>query len=283
VPGPPRVVVVTRPTEFESLLERHGTADQAAFFLKTRGRDLHAVRRRHERLERTLNGVSQSIPLDWRRTSVKRADLARFVFEPEDIIVPVGPDGLVPNVAKDLEGQVVLGINPDAEQYEGVLVRHSIQDARALLLKVASGNARVERRTMVEVALDDGQKLVGLNEVFVGHVSHQSARYCIRYRNKQERHSSSGLIISTGTGATGWARSIQGERAHRLELPTPTAPALAFMVREAFPSVGLGTAITQGLITADETLEVVLNKCRTLQFLQTESKRTGLNRTGGSG
>jgi hypothetical protein len=67
----------------------------------------------------------------------------------------------------------------------------------------------------------------------------------------------SGIIISTGTGATGWARSIQGERAHRLELPTPTAPALAFMVREAFPSVGLGTAITQGLITADETLEVV--------------------------
>ena len=39
----PRVVVVTRPTEFDSLLERHGTVDQAAFFLKSRGRTLTDV------------------------------------------------------------------------------------------------------------------------------------------------------------------------------------------------------------------------------------------------
>ena len=93
--------------------------------------------------------------------------------------------------------------------------------------------------------------------MFVGHASHQSARYSLRYRNVEERHSSSGLILATGTGATGWARSIQRERMHPLQLPTPTDPVLAFLVREAFPSVGLGTTLTQGLLGADETLEVV--------------------------
>jgi NAD kinase len=253
----PRVVVVTRPTEFEALLERHGTADQAAFFLKTRGRNLDEVRRHHQHLGEVLNSLSQSFPVEWRRTAVTRSDLARFVFEPEDIVVAVGQDGLVPNVAKYLAGQIVVGINPAPDQYEGVLVRHSVAQAKNLLANIAAGKAQVEARTMAEVSLDDGQKLIALNEVFVGHASHQSARYTIQHRGKQERHSSSGIIVATGTGSTGWARSIQRERAHRLELPRPTESALAFMVREAFPSVGMGTSLTQGLIGEEEALEVI--------------------------
>lgn len=255
--GTPRVVVVTRPTEFEALLERHGTVDQAAFFLKSRGRSLDDVRRHHAQLGAVLDGVSQSIPLSWRRATIRRPELARFLFEPEDIVVAVGQDGLVPNVAKYLEGQVVLGINPAPDRYEGVLVRHSVEQARGLLLHIASGKARLEARTMAEIDFDDGQRLYALNEVFVGHASHQSARYTLRYRGKEERHSSSGLIIATGTGATGWARSIQRERGGTLALPSPTAPALAFLVREAFPSVGLGTSLTQGLLGEDESLELV--------------------------
>jgi NAD kinase len=257
VSSTPRVVVVTRPTEFEALLERHGTADQAAFFLKTRGRSLDDVRRQHQHLGEVLTALSQSIPTKWRRAAVTRSELARYLFEPEDIVVAVGQDGLVPNVAKYLEGQVVVGINPAPDQYEGVLVRHSVEQAKSLLLRVAIGKAQLEARTMAEVAFDDGQTLLALNEVFVGHVSHQSARYTIRYRNHEERHSSSGLIVATGTGATGWTRSIQRERAHHLELPKPTESTLAFMVREAFPSVGLGTSITQGLIGKEETLQVI--------------------------
>lgn len=253
----PRVVVVTRSTEFESLLERHGTVDQAAFFLKSRGRTLNEVRERHEQLGHVLTTLSQGIPVEWRRASIKRSDLARFVFEPDDIVVAVGQDGLVPNVAKYLEGQIVVGINPAPAQYEGVLVRHAVKDAKRLLLKVAKGRAQVEERTMVEVTTDDAQRILALNEAFIGHVSHQSARYSIRYRNSEERHSSSGLIVSTGTGATGWARSIQGERALQLKLPAPTAPRLAFMVREAFPAVGLGTSITQGVIEENETLQII--------------------------
>lgn len=258
----PRVVVVTRPTELDALLERHGTADQAAFFLKSRGQTLDDARRRHERLAGVLTSLSQSIPVEWRRTHIQRADLARFVFEPDDIVVAVGQDGLVPNVAKYLEDQVVVGINPAPEQYEGILVRNTADQARALLARIAAGKARLEHRTMVEVSADDGQRILALNEAFVGHASHQSARYRLRYRGREERHSSSGLIVATGTGATGWARSIVRERERRIELPAPTASSLAFMVREAFPSVGFGTSITQGLLEGDEALEIVCEQER---------------------
>lgn len=110
---------------------------------------------------------------------------------------------------------------------------------------------------MVEALLDDGQRLVALNEVFVGHRSHQSARYRLTWDGETERHSSSGLITATGTGATGWARSIHHERASRLSLPSPTSPSLVLFVREAWPSVATGTSLTEAIVPAGRVVEVV--------------------------
>ena len=255
--GPvPRVVVVTRSTPYEALLERHATRGQAQFFLETRGQDIEVVEASHRRFHDALGIVAQSIPSKWRRTQVDRRDLDRFLFEPEDIVVPVGQDGLVANVAKYLAGQPVIGINPLPELYDGVLVPHPAEAARDLILDVPEGRAKFATRTMAEARLDDGQHLLALNEIFVGHRTHQSACYRIDVMGQDERQSSSGLIVSTGTGATGWARSINLSRGNALQLPQPADHSLAFFVREAFPSVATGTEVTCGLIGRGEGLRV---------------------------
>lgn len=252
-----RVVLVTRRTEYEQLIERHATRAQVRFFLRTRGQDIDAVEQRHAALDRALGGMASAIPLEWRRTRVDRGDLDRFLFEEDDIIVAVGQDGLVANVAKYLRGQPVIGLNPLPERNPGVLVPHPPEAAADLLATVAAGRERLQRRTMVAAEIDDGQTVVALNEVFVGHRSHQSARYSIEWRNKRERHSSSGLIVATGTGATGWARSIHRERGSNLALPLPTDASLAFFVREAWPSIATDADLTEGLIVGDASLDVV--------------------------
>jgi hypothetical protein len=214
------------------------------------------VEARHHRFEAVLARVSQTIPVRWRRTRLQRADLPRFVFEPQDVVVVVGQDGLVPNVAKYLDGQLVIGVNPDPASYDGLLVRHRVEALPDLLSGAARGRGRVEPRTMVEARLDDGQRLLALNEVFVGHRTHQSARYRILRGDREERQSSSGLIVTTGTGSTGWARSIQRDRRAEVPLPEPVEPALAFFVREAFPSVATGATITEGLLATGDVLGV---------------------------
>src|SRR5215213_4262310 len=78
-------------------------------------------------------------------------------------VLELGQDGLVANVAKYLDGQPVIGLNPDPGRVPGVLVRHPPEAAADLL----SDLARVEHRTMVRAALDDGQEVLALNEVFV--------------------------------------------------------------------------------------------------------------------
>lgn len=253
-PLAPRAVIVRRPTEFELLIAEHGTRAQAAFYLERQGIKMADVEERHRRISEALASVRSRTPRTWRNIVLLRSDLDRFVFEPSDIIVAVGQDGLVANVAKYLSGQWVIGINPDRHSYEGVLVPHEPDAAGDLLADCIADRAPFEARTMVEAKLDDGQSLMALNELFIGHRSHQSARYRLNANKGEERQSSSGIIVATGTGATGWARSINLERNNLLRLPLPEEPALAFFVREAFPGSGFSAATTAARLEAGTRL-----------------------------
>ena len=253
----PRAVVVHRRCEYDELLARHGTRQQAAFFLETRGRSLDDVVAQRDALDSAVQVTTSAIPADWRRAEVERADLARFVFGPEDVIVVIGQDGLVANVAKYLDGQPVVGINPEPDRNPGILVPHRPQ-AAAALLQVCTHEPRVQERTMLEAVTDDGQTLSALNEVYIGHASHQSSRYQLEAPDgRRERQSSSGVLVGTGTGATGWLRSAWQERRSALRLPEPTDPTLCWFVREAWPSPATGTDLTEGSITQGETLTLL--------------------------
>ena len=242
---PPRVVFVTRETELDLLLARHATREQAKFFLETRGQDLGEVEARHLRQEEALGLAVSSVPDDWQHAAVSRRNLDRFLFTPQDILVAIGQDGLVANMAKYLSGQKVLGVNPAPDQYDGVLVRFSASEIGKALIRAHADDCEAQARTMVEGRLDTGETLLALNELFVGHQSHQSARYEISDGESSEQQSSSGVIIASGTGSTGWARSIMLATGTDISL-NPTHRELGWFVREPFPSVATGTQMRAG-------------------------------------
>jgi NAD kinase len=255
----PRVVVVHRRSELDELVDRHGTRGQVEFFLRTRGRTLAEVQERHDALGDALSRTRAAVPLEWRRGEVERSDLHRFAFEPEDVCLVVGPDGLVANTAKYVGAQPVVGVDPEPGRNPGVLVRHRAATVPAVLAAVVAGRARVEPRALVRATLDDGSRLDALNDVFVGHRSHQSARYRLHVPGGAvERQSSSGIVVATGTGATGWAASLVRGRAAAPPLPAPGAAELAWFVREAWPSPTTGAELTAGLLEPGAPLTVVV-------------------------
>jgi NAD kinase len=255
---PPRAVFITRETDYEMLLARHATREQARFFLESRGQQLEWVEQRHEHFQQSLRGARVRVPRDWRQAHVRRTDLDRFLFAPDDIVVVVGQDGLVANVAKYLSGQPVVGVNPLPDVYDGVLVRFPVEVLDVVLEGTVEGALALENRTMAEAVLENGERLLALNELFIGHRSHQSARYHLKVAQADEEHSSSGLIVSTGTGATGWARSIMEATECSISLE-PDEEALAFFVREPFPSRATRTSIRHGKLKSQLAITSHMN------------------------
>lgn len=253
--NPPRAVFVTRETDYERLLARHATREQARFFLTTRGQSIETAQTQHERFQAVLAGARSVVPGDWRQALVRRADFDRFLFAPEDVVIAIGQDGLIANVAKYLAGQPVLGVNPMPDLWDGVLARVAPERLAKLLSGAAHGDLPIEPRTMAEAKLVTGETMVALNELFIGHQSHQSARYEISAGDSAEFQSSSGMIVATGTGATGWARSIMEATGSRIAL-APTDPRLGFFVREPFPSISTGCTLRSGLATREAPLSV---------------------------
>jgi len=252
----PRVVFVSRETEYEALLAKHGTRGQAEFFLSTRGQKIEELEARDALQSRALTAAKVAVPADWSFTHVMREDLNRFLFSPEDVIVPIGQDGLVANIAKYLDGQPVIGVSPDLASSEGVLTRHSVDRLPELLKSAVHADADIQARAMVEAKAGEGLVLLALNELFIGHRSHQSARYVVQSGEAEEFQSSSGMIVATGTGLTGWAKSIMTATNRPFEI-SPEDNRAAFFAREPWPSRTSGCEIAAGEINGDVQLSML--------------------------
>jgi hypothetical protein len=135
---------------------------------------------------------------------------------------------------------------------------------------------------VVEAVADDGQRLVALNEIYIGQPNHQTSRYRLTSPGEPpERQASSGLIVATGTGSTGWCRSIWMERHSQLSMPRPTERRLLWFVREAWPSPDSSTRYTEGEL-ADDPLKVDIESDRLVAFgdgIETDALALGWGQT----
>lgn len=184
----------------------------------------------------------------------------------------LGPDGLVVNTAKYLNGHPLVAFNPDPVRVDGVLVPFPVENATTVLRSVLNEPFAIRNVTMARAELNDGQSIDAVNDLFIGQKTHVSARYRIIYDGEEEAQSSSGIIVSTGAGSTGWLRSVftgaLGVTAG-IGQPTPGGdPAalarfdwdderLVFSVREPFVSKVSGARIIFGEIGPGEAIEIV--------------------------
>ncbi|HEX6751850.1 MAG TPA: hypothetical protein VF092_31435 [Longimicrobium sp.] len=259
-----KIVVVTRKTRLEELVERFNTRAQAQFYIEHAGGDFGAYADEHDAYRRALAELHRALELGMPRQVLDRALVPTYTFGPHDLVVTVGQDGLVANVAKYVGAQPLVAVNPDPARFDGILLPFEVKECRRAVEAVLEGKAAVREVTLAEARLADGQRLLAFNDLFVGARSHVSARYRIRAGKVEEAQSSSGVLVSTGAGSTGWMSSVfnmargvaslTGGRAGEPVRMDWEDSRLMYAVREPFVSRHSAATLVAGWIAAGETL-----------------------------
>jgi NAD kinase len=280
-----KIVLVTRPTRLAELVFRFNTVSQARFYIEHQGADFGDYLKEDETYHHALVEVQQTLAKIGRVQTVDRAFLPSFLFAPEDTIVTLGQDGLVANTLKYLNGQPVVGVNPDPARWDGRLLPFKPADLVKVMPEVITRRRSTRTVTMAKASLNNGQTMYAVNDLFIGPKSHVSARYIIRTGEGSETQSSSGVIVSTGLGSTGWLKSLltgaavimqsansvltqktvanldKAKRApkDRIRLNVKSefawdANYLFYTVREPFPTHTTGASLVFGRVTADTPL-----------------------------
>lgn len=243
-----RIVLVYRRSRLQMLIERHNTLEQARFHVQSQGGDFDDYVREDRMQNQVLQTARQILQTRGRLQVLERRLLPNYLFGPHDRVVAVGQDGLVANTIKYLDGHALIAINPDPKRYEGVLLPFVIQDLAAIIDEVINGQRPDSRISLAEARLSDGQALLAVNDFFIGPSRHTTASYVLELGGRKEAQMSSGVIVSTGLGNTGWFRSIingaRGIMEQVAEQPLQTAtqqwrqtwddPNLLFVVREPY-------------------------------------------------
>ncbi len=201
-------IIIKNKTRLETLIERFNTKAQAKFYIESLGGDFSDYEKENEIFHNSLSSVQRKLSSILKNKIVERSFLPSYIFNDSQVIITVGQDGLVANTAKYVKQLPIVAINPDQERFDGVLLPFNPDNFIVAIEKVISNKYNSKQTSFAEAKLNDGQRLLAFNDLFIGATSHVSARYKISYNNKTEEQSSSGIIVSTQAGSTGWLSSI---------------------------------------------------------------------------
>lgn len=259
-------IIIKNKTRLETLIERFNTKAQAKFYIERSGGDFDDYENEHEVFHNSLSAVQRNLSTFLKNKIVERSFLPSFIFSDKHLIITVGQDGLVANTAKYVKEIPIIAVNPDQERFDGVLLPFNPNNFVSAVDNVLSNNYNSELTSFAEAKLNDGQRLLAFNDLFIGATSHVSARYQITHNDKIEEQSSSGIIVSTKAGSTGWLSSIfnMSYGIHNfIEKDDATKKyaklkdnQLMFAVREPFASKRTQIETTAGIITEKSKLVI---------------------------
>jgi len=258
-------IIIKNKTRLEALIERFNTKAQAKFYIERLGGNFDDYVLEHETFQSSLLTLQTQLSKVIKHKTLERTYMPSFIFSENNLIVVIGQDGLVANTAKYSKGIPIVAVNPDKQRYDGVLLPFDTSDFIVGVESVISNDFQSKTMRFAEARLNDGQRILAFNDLFIGASSHVSARYKISYNDNHEEQSSSGLIVSTSAGSTGWLSSIFNmaygvtsmfEKNLKPKRPKLKDNELLFAVREPFQSIRTQTGITAGVIKNQNILTI---------------------------
>jgi len=177
-------------------------------------------------------------------------------FKNQNLIISIGGDGTFLSASHFTTNQSILGVNLNHKNSEGALTTIKLHQLENKLKKIFTKKFKIKKyqREIVKIFKKDKciKTELALNETFFGNINpHHPSNYLIQYKNKKEAQSSSGILISTGTGSTAWYKASGG-------FPfSKTKSQLRFRIRELYKGRIHKPKIKKGKIKQNKKLTII--------------------------
>lgn len=239
-----KILIVAKQSKYEWEKQKFGLShDELTTKYSSERANLDAILLSHEKQIQVRERIKDIIPSATICTMEKSPEYLtdEMVKEREwDMIIVVGGDNSFTFVSHWAADIPVLGVNSDPVRSVGALTRWAIHDDQSIydLVEIIDFHEYDIHSWSKLGATIDGRIITSAsNEYFFGErQSCKMSRHVLVYKGQEYEQKSSGIIISTGAGSTGWYSSVRGKQA----VFDPTWDIGAFVVREPYDPDGSG-------------------------------------------
>lgn len=140
-----KIILIKRKTRLEELVVRYNTIQQAQFYIERLGADFSDYLSEDFTYRKAVEAAVTELSAVGRLQLLDRQHVPNFIFGERDTVVVLGQDGLVANTLKYLREQPLIGVNPDPQRWDGVLLPFTVKDLRAWCRRSSAASGRCAR------------------------------------------------------------------------------------------------------------------------------------------
>ena len=249
-----RIIIVPKPTKYELDMHKYRLSpDELVRKYDAEGVNKDDIISSHERQKKALSDMRDAF-----RESmfISADDLTRETAGRAGLVIALGGDNHFQYVSHFLADTPIIGVNYDPASSEGAVIYFSpcAEHLRDMLL---SDTFSVEEWTRLQAEINGMPIMPATSEYFLGEEQRKDmSRYVTEFHGMAEKQKSSGVVVATGAGSSGWHNSASGH-IHPAGKIFPTIDAVAeFIVTEPYKGRLTHYSMLQRTMGEDDVLVV---------------------------
>ncbi|MDH4127467.1 MAG: hypothetical protein OEV44_01850 [Spirochaetota bacterium] len=180
-------------------------------------------------------------------------ELNKELTENKELIISIGGDEHFKYaIHNSLSGKLVLNVRSDNLKSEGALSSCNRFNLEEMIDQIKSDSYMTEEWVRLEAELNNKPIESAIDTIYVGEKNAtRMSRYHLYYKDQTEEQKSSGILIVTGAGSTGWFSSAGGN-------PFPRdANTGRFLIREIYHGTKSGNTLRKGEFNHSEHIKII--------------------------
>lgn len=200
------VVLSSSKTALEHYRDRYSDVEQESDLTN---KDYSAVVKAHDRHYQTMDRLARKLGQNGVSIKKARPKQGDNIFNKATFVISVGGDGTVLSTTRAVDFKVPVLPLRSTPSSNGGLCRYDYNELNTVVDDVINEEYVLQNWTLLKLKYKDHEE-VALNDILVGpKKSMNVGRFVVQFHNHTEEHRSSGMVITTGAGSTGWYKNIK--------------------------------------------------------------------------